>query len=166
MEEEWRQIPGYSGRYLVSNLGRVASMPNKANSVPHLLKLRPKGTGYVNVVLSDKNTRKEVSVHRLVAMAFIPNDANLPQVNHKNEIKDDNRVENLEWCTAEYNANYGHRNVRRKPVIQTKDGKMVARHESTRLAAKAVGVDYTSIVRCCNGERRTAAGFEWRYESA
>lgn len=111
--EEWRDIPGYEG-YQASNLGRIRSLDrlvasnhpvNAAKRWTRGVILTPgiTGVGYLKVELSANGEIKTMSVHRLVAMAFIPNPLNLPIVHHKNEIKTDNRADNLEWVTAEKN---------------------------------------------------------------
>lgn len=104
MEEEIRIIDGTDGRYGVSNLGNVYSF-FKENRLLHQSK-HPK-TGYMTVNWIENGKHKRYTVHRLVAIMFLPNPDNLPCVNHKNEDKTDNRVENLEWCTYKYNSNYG-----------------------------------------------------------
>ena len=101
--EEWKNVIGYEGLYEVSNIGNVRNV--KRNT---LLRLS-KNQGYIQVWLYKNGIRAGLKVHRLVAEAFLPNPDNLPQVNHKDEDKTNNRVENLEWCTAKYNTNYGHR---------------------------------------------------------
>ena len=102
--EEWKDVVGYEGLYEVSNLGRVRN--KKRNTMVTLLD----NNGYHRVELWKNNERRRYMLHRVVAMTWIPNDDETKiQVNHINEIKTDNRVENLEWCTASYNNKYGHR---------------------------------------------------------
>lgn len=107
--EEWRDIPGYEGLYQVSSLGRVKSLHfNKWK----IISQRIRGKGYYAVTLCKNKSQKDFYVHRLVAEAFIPNPNNLPQVNHKSEVKMDNFVDNLEWCDNLYNINFGTRTER------------------------------------------------------
>lgn len=115
MIEEWRDIEGYEGLYQVSNLGRVKSLARTAidrRGIPHyvnerILKQAFDKDGYCLVGLHKDRKIKSGKVHRLVASAFIDNPHNLPEVNHKDENKSNNNVENLEWCTPKYNINYG-----------------------------------------------------------
>ena len=112
MEEIWKDIPEYEGLYQVSNLGNIKSLEKSkgwCKIKEKTLKLRIDKDGYYRVILSKNSKPKMFLVHRLVAQAFIPNPNNLPEINHKNEIKTDNRVENLEWCTQLYNLHYGNR---------------------------------------------------------
>ena len=103
----WKDIPGYEGLYKVSNTGKIFSVVTNRE-----LSVIQKKDGYTCISLCDKDhNKKQYRIHQLVAKAFIPNPNNLPMINHKNEIKNDNRVENLEWCNNFYNSNYGNRNL-------------------------------------------------------
>ena len=112
--EEWKAIAGYEGLYEVSNLGRIKSLSRidsrgyKRNE--KILKLNKDSGGYLKVSLYKNGKPKQYNVHRLVAIAFIPNPDNLPEVNHKDENRINNYVDNLEWCNRKYNCNYGARN--------------------------------------------------------
>lgn len=118
MKEIWKDIKGYEGIYQVSNLGSVRSLERKimhGDGKPYTVKekmLKPAITshGYQSVHFSIDNLAKIFKVHRLVAEAFIENPNNLPSINHKDEIKTNNAVENLEWCTVQYNNTYGDYN--------------------------------------------------------
>ena len=119
--EEWKSISGYEGLYEVSSYGRVKSLEisyirknGKMDHKPEII-LRPKnnGTGYFTVCLYKNKTHKYYLIHRLVAQAFLPNPDNLSDVNHKDEDKSNNRVDNLEWCSHKYNMNYNDVQKRR-----------------------------------------------------
>ena len=101
-----KDIKNYEGLYAVTSCGKVWSYRNNKFLKPGLV------SGYLQVVLADKGSRAQYKVHRLVAEAYIPNPKGLPQVNHKDENKLNNSVNNLEWMTAEENANYGTRSER------------------------------------------------------
>lgn len=112
MNEIWKDVKGFEGLYQVSNLGRVRSLDRRKNN--HFFRGRilrqPKDKdGYCLVTLNDGKRSKMGRVHRLVALAFIPNPENLPEVNHIDENKENNRIDNLEWCTTKYNLTYGSR---------------------------------------------------------
>lgn len=117
MIEEWRPVEGYEGLYEVSNLGRVRSvdryvvdsLENRRFYKGKVLSPGIRPDGYLFVILSCNGKSKTINVHRIVAQAFIPNFDNLPMVNHKDEDKSNNRVDNLEWCNAKYNNTYGTR---------------------------------------------------------
>ena len=126
--------------------------------------------GYPFVIICKNREMKNFKVHRLVAEAFIPNPLNKPEVNHKNEIKTDNRVENLEWMTGKENCNYGTRNERvakaqSKPVKQfTKDGVFVQDFISAKEAERQTGIFHTNIVACLKGKYKSAGGYVWKYK--
>ena len=102
--EEWKNVIGYEGLYEVSNMGNVRNVRRNT-----LLKLSKTNYGYIQVHLYKNGIRTGFQVHRLVAEAFLSNPDNLPMINHKDEDKTNNSVDNLEWCDAKYNVNYGHR---------------------------------------------------------
>ena len=114
MEEIWRDVEGYEGLYQVSNLGRVKSLNYRRTGKEKILKPIKIKKQYMNVKLCKNGKLKQYMIHRLVAKAFIPNPDNKEQVNHINEIKTDNRAENLEWCDRSYNVNYGTRIEKQK----------------------------------------------------
>ena len=155
MEEIWKDIQGYEGLYRVSNLGRVKSF-HKAKE--HILSPGKDKDGYFQVQLYKNGINKMRKVHRLVAQAFISNPNNLPQINHKDENKQNNNVDNLEWCTNEYNHNYGTRNERAakscsKKIILINTGEIF---ESTREASKKYNVHNSTICQCLKGIKKSA----------
>lgn len=100
--EQWKSIEEYKETYEISNFGRVKNIKTR-----NVLKNRTDKDGYLDIALFKNGKRKRFKIHRLVAQAFIPNPKNLPQVNHMDEDKQNNRDTNLEWCTNKYNVNYG-----------------------------------------------------------
>ena len=120
MQEVWKDIKGYEGLYQVSNLGQVKRLSNNKYTREKMLKPRKGKSGYLQVILSEKGNIKSKYVHQLVASAFIPNPNNYIEINHKDENKENNNFENLEWCTHKYNCNFGTRNIRR---VATMGGK-------------------------------------------
>ena len=127
-----------------------------------------KDNGYLRVTLTDDNgIVKQIYVHRLVAEVAIPNPDNLPEVNHKDENKTNNRVSNLEWCDRKYNLNFGTRNARvaeakSKPVLGFKDGKIMKYFPSTAEAERC-GFNQGNVASCCRGEKNTYKGCNWRF---
>jgi hypothetical protein len=123
------------------------------------------------VNLSKNGGMTTYRVHRLVATHFIPNPLNLPEVNHINEDKLDNRVENLEWCDRNYNVNYGSRNEKHKsklsiPVVKLSlDGNVISEYPSIIQAGREHHISHSGIGECCRGQRNTLGGYKWKYKS-
>ena len=177
--EQWLPIEGYEDLYQVSNLGRVKSLNYRKSNQEKILKQDTNKKGYQQVQLYKDRKPKTFRVHRLVANAFIPNPNNLPQVNHKDEVKANNHVSNLEWCTVEYNINYGTRNEKvsklmygklgkdcpnSKQVIQlTLSGEVVRKWDSTMDIQRELGYNQCNISKCCKGKRKTSNGYKWVY---
>jgi hypothetical protein len=157
--EIWKDIPEWEGLYQVSNLGRVKSLRKRIILKP--LKLRK---GYLGVEFRESNKRKHFRVHRLVALVFIPNPENKPEVNHKDGIKSNNHVDNLEWCTASENVQHAYDTGLKKPNIGEINGRSKLteqqaieirnkitgkRGEISRLA-REYGVHHKTIIRLLN----------------
>lgn len=183
IHEIWKAVEGYSGFYEVSNLGNVKSL---YRSVPKLLSQKTDKDGYKLVSLYKCGESRTYRVHRLVATSFLPNADNLPFINHKDEVRGNNAASNLEWCTAAYNTNYGgcrNRNrdshlgkkqsaetikkrvaKTRKPIVQkTISGDFVAKWDGIRKCAETLGIDSSSLSKCCMGKLPHYKGFKWEY---
>lgn len=163
MKEIWKDVPGYEGVYKVSNKGRLYSLKRFKVLKPYTNKC-----GYKMIMLQRNKVSHYTSIHRLVASAFLPNPNSLPQVNHKDENPSNNNVENLEWCTAKYNINYGNRNrkVSDKALHisqYTKDNKFVAEYPSISYIVEAFGYNESPLYKCCQGTRKSAYGYIWKY---
>lgn len=151
-----RDILGYEGLYAITSCGKVWSYKQKK-----FLNPREKKNGYLEVGLYKNGVRKYCLVHRLVAEAYIPNPNNQPQVNHRDEHKTHNWLNNLEWCAAKYNCNYGtYKNNFSIPVYCIELNQM---YDSATEAGKQIGRDGSNITRCCRGQQKTCGGFHWRY---
>ena len=151
-----KDIVGYEGLYAVTSCGKVWSYKRKKFLTPGINK------GYLYVILCKDGKVKNYRLHRLVAEAYIPNPENLPQVNHKDENKANNCLQNLERCDASYNNNYGtHIDKIKKPILQfSLDGEFIREWE----CASDVGREVQShICKCLKGIRETAGGYHWRY---
>lgn len=174
MYEIWKDVDGYDGKYLISNYGRLKSFAqDKTNGKIKLGNLTHKG--YLAVLLYDADGNKRwYPVHRLVANAFIDNPDDLPQVNHKDEIKTNNHVDNLEWCTNEYNVNYGTKNERTalanrccpttsKKVYSVDEDGNIEYFNSIGEAERQTGCSHSNIVRALKGRRNHCGNRQWFY---
>lgn len=163
MQEIWKDIEGYEKLYQVSNLGNVKSL--RTNTI-----LKTGNGEYKKVILCNNGNRKTIAVHRLVAEAFIPNPNNYPQVNHKDENKHNNCIYNLEWCTKEYNENYGTRNNRIANTLSKKvnqydlQGNLIKKWFNLREITLNTNYKKITIMYCCRGKLKTAYGYVWKYE--
>lgn len=150
MEEKWRPVVGYEQEYQVSSLGRIYSQ-----ITGRILKGGIDTDGYHYFAAYKNGVRKNLSIHRVVAEAFIENPGHLPLVNHKDEITANNQVDNLEWCTHLYNNTYNDTHIKkgvayRKPVYQyDSSGNLVDSFDSARSASQRTGFSYGNIAGCC-----------------
>lgn len=177
--EVWQDIKGYEGLYQVSNMGHVRSLDWNHTGKIRNLYLKPHNQGYLQVELHKNGTRKMFTVHRLVALHFVQGYQEDFVVNHINEIKTDNRAENLEWCSQSENTKYSMipgkrrttKNPRKRkafkcfsPVIQLGlDGSEIRQWESPVAIKHSLGFSDWSIKQCCLGKRKQAYGYMWQY---
>ena len=170
-------------KYEIFEDGRIFSQKTNKFLKPSL-----NTSGYETVELFNEKGSKRFLVHRLVATAFIPNPNNYPMVNHKDEVKNNNDVSNLEWCTAKYNLNYNELPKRRaahtdysaeiykktalnasrsrwRTVYQyDREGNLIGVYKNKKDASLQTGIPHSCICRACNGERKTAGKFIWKIE--
>ena len=175
--EVWRPVVGWEGLYEVSSHGRVRSLDRYVRCKIGMRCMKGKiltqraWGNYMSVCLVLDQQEERRYVHRMVAEAFIPNPDNLPQVNHKDENKHNNTLENLEWCTSDYNLKYGTRperfsKSRGKAIEQlTLYGRHVATYYSARQAERESGGRFknTHLIDAAHGQLQTAYGYRWRF---
>jgi hypothetical protein len=190
--EIWKDVEGFVGYYQVSNLGNVRSLPRTSNTGKNLtgrtLRLLRTAKGYLRVVLYKNGTRTALSVHQVVATAFIPNPQNKPQVDHINCVKDDNRVENLRWVTQSENQLNPITSKRQSEVLKEKYASgypFPAKHYSgaehvksrsivrlgdpikiypTITSVKEDGFAPSNVSKVCRHIIPTSGGYRWMYE--
>lgn len=172
-EEIWKDI---NEHYQVSNFANVRS--NRKGKWK-LLSVYKTNTGYNAVTLSINKSKKPYLIHRLVAEAFIPNPENKPQINHKNGVRTDNSISNLEWVSNLENqihswkflnrqnphkGKFGDESCYFKVILQIKDNKIINRFNGAREAMRETGIHYKNISACCYGKRKQTGGFCWAFE--
>ena len=190
-KEIWKDIEGYEGLYQISNLGNVRSLDRVRKQFNHngIAKIKYKGrtlkkqlqkqTGYNTVTLYDNSRKGKIkSVHRLVAETFLENKNNYPVINHKDGNKQNNNVNNLEWCTISHNVKhayktglakvkklYGKENPRAKKIVQYDlENNFIKLWHSIIDVSNYLKIDSSSISAVCKGKRKTAGGYIWKYE--
>lgn len=193
MEEEiWKDIVGYEGYYILSNRGEVVGLERTIVGKDGVVKIYKRKkqktfistTGYVIVILCKNGVAKKKSIHRLLATAFIPNPHNKPEINHKNSIRSDNRLENLEWVTRSENVQHGYSfgfmKQKRKPFIEKEtkinkikrsvvqlslDGVYVNEYESISSASKSNNLHSAGISNCCRNKSAFCGKYLWKYKN-
>lgn len=187
MEEIWKDIKNYEGHYQVSNYGRIKSIDKFVNSglkntkkvlrKGKILKQHKRRNAYLGVGLCNGKSQKSKLVHKLVAETFIENPNNYNCVNHKDENKQNNCVNNLEWCSILYNNTYGNRlkkiskSLINNPKISKKvnqydlNGRFIKQWESTMEVQRKTGINNSNISACCLNKKhyKTAGGYVWKY---
>ena len=190
-EEIWKDIQGYEGRYQISNLGNVKSLNYRNSKRSQNLVPKVNNYGYKWVELSNGIERKQLLIHRLVALAFIDNPLNYPIINHKDENPLNCTADNLEWCTNKYNVEYSmERHPERFITVKTSKRferakrdfyKLKTKYSNTHINQFSLKGEFikqwlnfaelkhiknynsTSIKECCEGKRKTAYGYKWEF---
>lgn len=178
--EQWHDVKGFEGIYKVSSLGRIKSLTRTItykNGAKHLTKgkmLKPimDSYGYYRATLYKNGHAYQRLVHRIVADEFVSNPNNYSDINHKNEMRTDNRSENLEWCTKKYNNNYGRHNdhlslAKCKSIYQLdSDHNIIAKWKSINEAVQGLKLpkaSHCNISACLHGRIQHAYGYTWRF---
>ena len=192
--ETWKDVVGFEGMYQVSNLGRIKSLNYSRTNKEKIMKPSLTTNGYLRVVLRKDGKSFTRAVHRLVAEAFLPNVDNLEEVNHKDECKTNNSLNNLEWCNRKYNINYGTARQRRKDtwikrfnngeynfgdnlyfmggnigdkrkaILQLSLDFELVKEWDSAKSTLEYGFDPGTVTKCCKGKRKTHKGFLWKYK--
>lgn len=170
MNEKWKDVIGYEGLYQVSNMGRIR------NSKGKIRKTFISEFGYERITLTKNRKQEKFQVHRLVAQAFIRLENDNEQVNHIDGDKLNNKVNNLEWCSASENVQHafkiglhkaytGYREMPNEKMVKklTKDGKVICKYRTAGEAGRENNIESTNIRAVCRGKRKTAGGYKWEY---
>lgn len=164
--EVWKDVPGYEGKYQISDHGRVKSLPRrKGRGVgyaveEHILRHSVNNRGYCNIVLCKDGKTRTFALHRLVAENFVANPSNLPEVDHKDRNQENNHASNLRWVTRSEN-NYNRENG--IPVICVETGRVFS---SSIEAERELGLCASGITACCRNRphHKTCGGYHWKYK--
>lgn len=182
-KEIWKDIVGYEGLYQVSNFGRVKSLKRKVYAGRGKMRWqyekimsdnKTNGNGYKIVSLVKDGKQKNKYIHRLVAEAFLENSNNYPCINHKDENRGNNNINNLEFCTYKYNNTYNDTHIKRglnnrnnkysKKILQLDDNdKIINIFPSISEAGRKLNVSFQAISDCLNGKQKHSAGYKWKY---
>ena len=184
MEEIWRDIPNYEGLYQASTMGRIKRLESKVwnrfdyiTKKEHILKPRYTRKGYIEYALYKNGERKDFKGHWLILSTYIENKDNKPQINHINGKKDDNRLENLEYCTNAENQKHayniglktgllGTKNPKSKRINQySLTGEFIKQWDCANDAKRFFNIMNAHIGECCKRTRKSAGGYKWRYEN-
>lgn len=155
----FKDIPGFEGHYAATSCGRIWSHKSQK-----FLKPTSNGAGYLVVNLSKEGKIYRFYVHRLVGLTYLPNPDNLPQINHKDENKQNNNINNIEWCDCQYNINYGEHNKkssesRKQPVYCVELDRVF---DSAKQAGEELGISRANISSCLAGRRLSVGGYHWQ----
>lgn len=167
MIDEYVPVKGYERFYLINRKGDIVRLRNKNGKKYCKLKPYKDKDGYLRVKLYDEFKKSIwIGVHKVVAMTFLDNPNNYNMVNHKNYIRDDNRIDNLEWCDAKYNVqwsinNYKGSNKKAVARIDKENNKVIYSNMSE--AAKINNLSVSNICNCCKGKRKKTGGYKWEY---
>lgn len=182
-KEIWKDIVGYEGLYQVSNTGKVKSLKRKVYAGRGKMRWqyerilsenKTNGNGYKIVSLNKEGKSQNKYIHRLVAEMFLTNPYNYKYINHKDENKSNNSVDNLEFCTAQYNSTYNNLHIRNglknrnnkysKKIIQLdNDGNIIKEYKSIKEAGRQLKISHQAISDCLRGIQKHSAGYKWKY---
>lgn len=163
--EKWKPIKNYESLYEVSDLGNIKSLKRNV-----ILKVRNDKNGYLVINLCKKGKTKTFKVHRLVAHEFIDNPLNKKEINHKDGNKQNNRVNNLEWCSSKENQIHAYKMHLQIPTYKKVfqydlNNNFIREWKSMKLASEELKIHHGDICQCCKQRRKTAGGFIWRYSN-